>query len=289
MTTCPHLVVAVTFAPTPSQLDRLAAQLGGMGVPTAIWDNSLDPPVRESVRLQCETAGIRLLGDGENAGTGVALNAFTRLAAELGADWLTYFDQDSLVTNEFRHRLAVLPSLPSEVGAVGSPYDDAASGRLAVQHIESWPEAQFLIASGTSWRVSALHAVDGADEAMFLDLVDHELCLRLRQFGYRLVLDSKRQMKHAIGEAGHAFGARLSITRHPRWRRVMMWRNSIRLVRRYWRLDPRACSRHLAARCAETAAGAIHYRDPSLITSALQGTLAGFHHSKRQGLGQLPK
>lgn len=64
-----------------------------------------------------------------------------------------------------------------------------------------------------------------------------------------------------------------------------MWRNSMFLVRRYSRDQPRDCAIHLAVRWAETMGGAFLYRDARYVSSALAGAAAGLvKSSKRQGL-----
>ena len=284
MTSAASLVAVVTYEPTAGQLEMLGAQLGSRSLEVVVWDNSTSASARRDVQLACEASGFTLLRGSANEGTGVALNAFVRHASASGHEWFTYFDQDSRVPPAFLDLLGDLAGLPDDVAAVGATYDDASSGIGAHSGGSGpWP-ARYVIASGTSWRVSALKHVDGADEAMFLDLVDHELCLRLRRADLRILVDPRRRLAHAIGEDGRHIVGPFAVTRHPSWRRVMMWRNSTILVRRYGTTFPLECARHVLVRCAETLVGTVVYRKPSWMSTAARGVAQGLRGGGRRGL-----
>ncbi len=97
-------------------------------------------------------------------------------------------------------------------------------------------EVRFLISSGCFFRSTALREVDGFDETFFLDLVDQEICLRLRRRGWRLMRAGDLVLTHTIGEGTGGRVGRIAVRRHPAWRRRLMWRNGWWWL---WREGPR--------------------------------------------------
>lgn len=279
---------AVTFEPSAEQLEVTCRQLALFWPNCAIVDNSVSSQGRRSVERASTASKIPLVGGGTNTGTSGGLNELVRIASRDGSRWLLYLDQDSRLDDAFVARLASLDSLDPSVAAVGSTY---ARDRAQEPILDSsrWSNdfirVGYVIASGTCWRLDSLLAVGGCDERFFLDLVDHELCLRLRRAGQTILVDRRRRIWHPIGDDSVTgpFGIQSSL--HPAWRRRLMWRNSVLLVRRYWREFPSDCCRHMCVRLVETVLGQMRWPGRLYVVQALIGALQGAAASKaRRGL-----
>lgn len=265
-------VGATTYEPDVGQVSVLVENLAATGCEAAVYDNSHSPETRALIAQLCAEHSIQYLSSGTNEGTAGALNALLARAAELGREWLLYFDQDSSPSAGFVARVeAVTRDIASDVALVGSRIQHRSDHKAQVPGQGVAP-ARFLIASGTVMRISALRQVAGFDETLFLDLVDHEMCLRLRRAGYRLLVDHERHIEHDIG-AGSAWGPgkRLRVTRHPAWRRRLMWRNSLLLAVRYGRSAPSEVGRIVGGRVIETLASFVHFKDGTFLTTAVSG------------------
>ena len=263
-----HLVGAIVYEPDSAEVvAAVCGQLRALAADPVVIDNSTSPGATELVRAQCRRSGVELIGDGTNRGTACGINRLLEIAAERGRDWLTYFDQDSRLLGDYAARLPSLATIDPDVAGVGSVFDEAG----APPEPEPCREARYLIASGTSWRVAAVVGAGGCDEEMFLDVVDIELCLRLRAHGWRLLVDPARAMVHHIGADRLRIAGPVTASRHPAWRRRLMWRNSIVLARRYAGRFPGEVMRHLLVRVVETIGGAVRYRRPRLLWWALLG------------------
>lgn len=262
-------VGCVTFEPRPDDLDRAVTQVAALGG-GAVFDNSTTDAARTAVRKACAAADLTYLGDGRNHGTGAAMNALVQQAGS--AEWLLYLDQDSTVVRGFDRPLDV----EEAVAAVGSfllhSDDDTAQG------MSRWHAAKYLLASGTSYRISAVQRLGGFDELMFLDTVDHDLCLNARRNGMTLLRDNHRILRHEIGTDSRHIANGFRLARHPSWRRRLMWRNSTVLVLRYGRVFPAELLKHLVVRVTETLLGAIAYRDVRYLSGAVTGVLAGLRN-----------
>lgn len=273
----PVLVMATTYEPGAEQAAGLAAMLADSRSPVLVVDNSTSSAARDLVRRACRPYGLEVAGDGCNRGTAGALNAGLRRARSLGVPWLLYFDQDSRVVEGFWERaVGGVAAVGPDAALVGSRMVHVGSAEAASPATQGLVPTVSVIASGTLFRVADLLAVGGFDERLGLDLVDHEVCLRLRGAGRALLTDPGRHIVHEIGLGSRPTGLRgTRVTRHPRWRRRMMWRNSLLLCRRHARRQPLACLRHLAGRLWETFAGTVVFQDPGLLLAAACGVVDG--------------
>lgn len=275
------LIGATTYAAEQVQLDRLCAWLDRTGRPSAVFDNSPAASDRARVAATCARAsGIAYLSQGSNCGVAEALNRLLREADRRGAEWLLYFDQDSEPQADFLDlSLSIAESVPSDVVLIGC--NIRPNGGIASDHSAGSPEAldvpaivdvREIINSGTLMRVAPLVKGGGFDSSFFVDLVDHEVSWRMRRLGFRVVRDLNRTILHSIGTDSVKLPiARISVTRHPWWRRRQMWRNTLVMACRYWRFDPAGAARLVLGRALETVAATIYFRDIGFVTTAVRG------------------
>lgn len=276
------LVGAVTYAPDEQTADQVAHQLSRIHGRHLVVDNTTEPNGRERVRRACRTHGVAVLGDGVNRGTGGGLNRLLAAARREGLEWVLYFDQDSRTVTSYDRFADGLGDVPADVALIGSTYDEDGS----VSSTSVLQDTRYLISSGCFLRVDALTQVDGVDEALFLDLVDHEICLRLRRRGWRLVKAGDLVITHRIGEGPPTRLGRLTLRRHPFWRRRLMWRNSWWWLTREGIPGAREPARAMGVRAVETVAGAVRFRSPGFLAAAVLGTIdALVQPGGRRGLG----
>jgi len=275
------LVAAITHAPDEQAADGVARQLAGIRGLHLVVDNSTTPVARERVHRACALHGVAVLGDGVNRGTAGGLNRLLAVARREGLEWILYFDQDSSTSTSYDGFTERLGSLPTDVALVGSTYDDERDVPAT-----DLREVRYLISSGTFMRVAALTDVDGFDESLFMDLVDHEICLRLRRRGWRLMRARDLVMRHRIGAGPVARFGPLTLRRHPFWRRRLMWRNTWWWLTREGVRGMGEPARSGGVRAVETLAGAVRFRSPGFLAAAVAGTFdALVQPGRRRGLG----
>lgn len=268
---------SITYQPDDVQLQSTIAQMVASGFVPAIYDNSDTPDARARVRHSCERAGVDYLCGGSNIGTAGGLNALCKFAADRGAQVLHYLDQDSIASPSYLDALERSVNLlmtSTSVAIVGasvrstSPPGEAGEGPVV---------ASAIIASGMAMRVEVVQKLGGFDQELFLDLVDFDLCFRLRRAGYLVLRDPSRVLDHEVGTSARFLSKRLgwSLTTHPLWRRELMWRNSVIFVRRHWRSFPTACAKHMIVRLVDTLIIGLRTADFNQLLAAGRGIISG--------------
>jgi rhamnosyltransferase len=182
-----------------------------------------------------------------NLGTAGAMNEAWRLASEAGADYMISFDQDSrpdgTLVNELLASLIRLTRDGRHVAAIGPRKTDPRSGqpmrilkpvtfrkRYAPLDTAGIVDVDHLISSGCLIPTGAFKRVGPYNEALFLDYVDIEWCLRARAQGYAIVCDTRLAMPHVIGDRVLRIGGRLMWVHEPKRNGVLV-RNHLLLWR----------------------------------------------------------
>lgn len=140
---------------------------------------------------------IEFINSKENAGIATSLNVACKLAVKNGYDWILTMDQDSYFVNATFFDQA-RPLLPEQnIGIIAASY----YGKIPFKNDYSANFNQLLIAltSGNLVNLSAWGKIHGFDEKLFIDEVDNDFCLRLKQ-RQLLVLGSKQIfLQHSLG------------------------------------------------------------------------------------------
>ncbi|WP_028323409.1 glycosyltransferase [Desulfatirhabdium butyrativorans] len=223
--------------------------------PVLVIDNaSMDATI--AVVGGMENPRIRLNRNDENLGVGAAFNEALRHAKTMGAEWLMLLDQDSEPAAD---ALAVMREAALDPGDAGSrtsmrvaalfptvrcrshpdvihyPMDWTGAGFSAVipeegQDVPGRLPVDTAISSGALYRVAALDAIGGFNEGYFIDFVDHECHLRLKNAGFGLWWVRGAEIRHDLGRIQKRTDSGLWIEHAP-FRYYYMARN---MIRGYW-------------------------------------------------------
>jgi len=240
--------VVVTYFPPAScahNLTTIGSQVGKL----LIVDNGSSEESLQPVAACALGLGASLVRLGANRGVAAALNVGVRFAVDCGCSWLATFDQDSQPTpGMIEEMLRVLRSYPDaeHVGVLSPRRVDPRSGFTvrepgSAESNDAWRPIPTSMTSGSLVNLAAIAKVGGFEDALFIDYVDHEFCLRLRRHGFRILEASRARLVHSLGalERRRFIFGRVSVTHHATVRRYYMTRNRLILWRRYWRREPR--------------------------------------------------
>lgn len=225
--------VTVLFHPSPEDLGRISTYLDYVDRLFLI-DNTGRRAVLPSF-LE-ESPKIVYIPNEANAGVARALNQAADLAAEQGFEWLLTMDQDSSFD-------PVMAEMFFEGAARLAREEDA--GIISPEHVEqpfpgpgdpfSHTERMTVMTSGNLVRLKALREAGGYEDALFIDTVDHDLCLRMKLAGYRILRFNAIWIRHALGEEFEARRRKetFKIRVHRPERMYWITRNNLRMWKVY--------------------------------------------------------
>jgi rhamnosyltransferase len=236
--------IVVTFHPGPeltTTLARLADQLDAI----ILIDNASGTPETEMLRSLAAAPGVQLIQNHANRGLAAALNQGLDLANARPYDWVLILDQDTIpsshIVASYAKILASIPN-PEKVAILGSNFIDPhfGSGVCPDGAITGWQETRVVITSGMLVSTVAATAVGPFRADFFVDLVDHEYCLRTASQGYKIVISREPLIEHTIGNPRlcRFLGKTLLTTDASPERRYYVARNSAILWKEYRRLQP---------------------------------------------------
>lgn len=234
--------VIVCFHPDIQRLMRLSGHLAAAGSRVTLVDNT----PQSQLAGESLPPGVELVALGANTGIAHAQNVGIRRALDDGADVLVFFDQDSVVSPEFLRDL-IAPLVPGVAAVIAPRCLDEATGReLPAAKIGRWGWAQpvftqpephalvpvdVVIASGSAATRQTFERAGFMDEALFIDFVDTEWCLRCRSRGVAINVNTAVSMQHSIGSRSIDAGL-LTLLVHSPARCYYQIRNALLLFRR---------------------------------------------------------
>jgi rhamnosyltransferase len=192
---------------------------------------------------------VQLIRNGQNLGIAVALNRGIREVIKAGYQWVATFDQDSAITPRFFEGLLnAYHNHPARerVALVAPLMYYPESNEMEVANAEQLPESSVVwtaMTSGSLIRTEVFTNHGFYDEALFMDYVDYEHCLRVRRAGYQLLRVNRVHLHHRLGavKTFQLFGRDLSVKTHDAWRHYYITRNRLLMYRRYGFAFPRWC------------------------------------------------
>jgi rhamnosyltransferase len=142
---------------------------------------------------------VTYLHDSDNKGIAKRLNEAAKLALAAGYRWLLTMDQDSYFGPEVVNRyLSCIDQYENKerVAMFGIKHNES----LHLQYQQCvYTKSTRLITSGSMVNINILLEINGFDEALFIDHVDHEYCFRSILLGYEIVRCENILLYHAIG------------------------------------------------------------------------------------------
>ncbi len=233
--------VVVTYQPKEEvvqNLCRLSEQVRDIFV----VDNGSGDQSRKVLEEIEAMPGIRLLRNPGNLGIASALNRGIRAALQTEAAWIATFDQDSSVTDHYFQRLLKVYKLCPRSSLVGMVVPMGWSARVTRILQYFTPVWSFVLTANTSGcliRRDVFAKAGFHDEDLFIDFVDIEFCLKLKQHGCRILKAMEVSLNHELGSprTRTVSGVTVAFRDHTPWRYYYMTRNRFLLYRRYWRVS----------------------------------------------------
>lgn len=210
-----------------------------------IIDNYSSPLVRQMLRV-LKSSKIEVIENASNKGLAVALNQGVLRAKELGYSWVLFLDQDTIVDNDMLKSLVSIYSqclFYEKIGLIGSNARSKYGSRLYVncQNIKkNFIKVRTVITSGSLLSLAAYEKAGPFRDDFFIEGIDLEYCLRLRKYGYEVLLSCRPLMTHAAGkmEEHNFLGRVILVANHEPWRYYLVARNLLEIFIIYFWREP---------------------------------------------------
>jgi rhamnosyltransferase len=235
--------VVVTFRPRPEDIDnfaKLRPQVQGL----VVVDNGSSQEKRSLLRAASREYNFTLIENGENLGIATALNMGVKWAQSEGHTWVALFDQDSTPPPLFIDTmLRAFDKSPrrDRIALLVPRYVDSRRGIPLSAIYASDGSLQVAMTSGSLMPISIIRQEGWFEDCLFIGGVDYEYCLRLRSSGYSVEECADAVLLHAPADFTECrvSGLRLFATsNYSAGRRYYRERNTIWMIRKYWRKYP---------------------------------------------------
>jgi len=222
--------VVILYNPSEKNLDSILHNSKILDY-LIIVDNS-DKNLSHADLLNCKD-NIRLITLNKNLGIGRALNIGAEVASGLNVEWLVTIDQDSELPLNYREVLDFIVSSTRKVGIVSPVHlrDGEVIERVNFGKSDS-AIVDSVMMSGNIINMQAFKEVGGFNEEFFIDYVDIEYCLRLKNIGYEIILLKNTGIDHSLGESEWYKLGNLTLkpTNHSPLRRYYITRNRFSMI-----------------------------------------------------------
>ena len=274
--------VVVLYHPGADTLRNILSWSEQVGKVYAV-DNSDEPLAEGFARCFEGLDNVEYLLCGENLGVATALNIGADKAISHGYDWLLTMDQDSLATPGMVASL--LDCVTESGGRVGiiAPFQSSRSEPVPPRSGNE--EVEAVLTSGNILNLRAYENVGPFVDELFIDMVDIEYCLRLRNAGYRIIRCYDALLEHNLGDITmHRYlGRTICVSNHPPSRRYYMTRNRFYVINRYRSLSPEFCRRQIRQILGEIK-GIVLFESEKL--AKLWMTIKGYRDYHRGNMGR---
>lgn len=283
----------------PGHLDALSRQERGLQEIIVVNNGSTDG-TRELLAQRYPQ--VTVLNLPENVGVGGGFSAGLSYAAiERKHDWIWLFDNDSMPREDAGRRLEeAISSFDGPVNEIGmlTPvgvhsqtkaryYPEFWRDRFVKPSTEDVKEpiwfADFAMSSGSLVRRDVVESVGLPRSDFFMDGVDFEYCLRIRNHGYKIAVVNAAELEHSLGNPRRVkfFGITKVVGEHAPWRQYYLARNVVYVV---WWLYPNRRAKYYLLRHLTRHACALFLLNPRGIASVVK-MLQGVCDGRRAKLG----
>lgn len=219
----------VLFNPDLNLLKKNMTNLVEQTNNVVLVDNS-SSNIKEIEKLVDNFSSIKLIKNYDNEGIARALNQIMHYGDFKGAEWCLLLDQDSEIDENYINNFLEVEVNENE-SIITPQVIDADSGFFYDESNNMIEYVTKCITSGSINRLSSWKKVEGFDEQLFIDGVDHDYCKRIIDEGYKIRKDKTLKIVHKIGEAQEKkiFGTSFLVFHHTPFRKYYIVRNIIYL------------------------------------------------------------
>jgi rhamnosyltransferase len=231
-----YAIGIVTYQPDITRLQEnlQAAAENLQGGPILLVDNG-SQNIADIQSLTDNIGNVTLMRNSNNLGIAAALNQLCRQAQELGCEWMVTLDQDSVIQSGMLQEFCNYTD-QSDVAIICPRIEDRRLGRQHTRLTSGTEYVSHAITAGNMVRLKAWQAVQGFTEELFIDGVDFDFCLKLREAGWQILRTNNVCLYQEMGHGRKIalpFHHQMSVLNHSPQRLYYIARNYLWIGRRH--------------------------------------------------------
>lgn len=188
----------VLYNPDKKRLEKNLKAVCGQVEVVYCYNNGLQNADEINMLLK-KYKNLQIIGDGINVGIATALNEIVKQAARDNIEWILTLDQDSVVCSGMVSALASLKNKKNVAIICPAIEDVRRKNEAPVIAKNTIEDLDFCITSGSFMNVKKTIEIGGFDDALFIGLVDDEICYKVKKNGYRIIRNNAVILDHELG------------------------------------------------------------------------------------------
>ena len=239
--------LVVTYTPDINELNSLILSLKPQVSRIVVCNNSED-------ELVLDDKSVLVFNFHDNLGVAKAQNIGMEWAFNNGAEFVLQMDQDSIPNDDMVEELLKayeeLTLKGYNIGLIGPQDFDKNTKEINRARLKKGKKikntscviVEHTLSSGSIIPKKAYDIVGGMNDELFIDLVDHEFCWRLRKNCFIVARDLKAKLAHRLGYGKKKILCFLYVGVPTPIRHYYAFRNTVFLLNRnyaplYWKLS----------------------------------------------------
>ncbi len=232
--------IIVTHFPEKNLIENIGAIFSQVDQ-CIIVDNASSAEIIDQIIRPLESEKVKIIYNPINLGLATAFNQGVHLVED-DCDWVITFDQDSKPNSDLIQNLLSFYEgayFKDEIGLLAPTHFDQKTGyrgRVYENLKADFMFQDYVFSSGSLIPTFIFKKIGYFKDELFVDYIDHDFCLRLRNRGYRTVVVAKAHMAHNLGNIRiHNLGPKTFFSHNysPR-RRYYMARNRVAIYREHF-------------------------------------------------------
>lgn len=228
------LVVVVTYNPEIKLLYKNLSALLDQFESVLIVDNNSENIVEIEKLIKANDLKVDLEKLSDNFGIAYAQNVGLKIATQEKMKWILTMDQDSVIPDNLTFEYEKIIEKYDHLGLVA--WDQMPNRKNPQEEIENdW----FIVSSGCLTNIKALRSCGGFDNRLFIDHVDTDVNIKIRNLGLKTLTTNRVKLFHRLGTLTNrkTIKGNPYVTHSP-VRIYYNVRNSIVLFKRYFLKQP---------------------------------------------------
>jgi len=180
---------------------------------------------------------IKIIRNFSNVGIAKALNQMCETASLEKYEWILTLDQDSVCPSNLIESF-LRYTVYKNIGVVCPRFELNIENLSLKKYTTDFEFVDYCITSASLTNLCAWSKSGKFDEWMFIDCVDYDFCLKLKNIGYKIIRVNNVVINHEVGnpEKKRLFwGWEIVLHNHSPLRNYYISRNTIYILKKYWR------------------------------------------------------